>query len=90
MIDKKRWVLTHDSHELKKGEIYEDESLPAWLAGKAVPAVDSVGPSEDLEKAHEALIQENESLRAQIAEVTSEKDTLAKENADLKAKLKKA
>ena len=23
-----KWLLTHDSHELKKGEVYTGESLP--------------------------------------------------------------
>lgn len=35
--EKLKWILTHDSHELKKGEIYEGKSLPAWLVGKANP-----------------------------------------------------
>lgn len=35
--EKQKWILTHDSHELKKGDIYEGVSLPAWLAGKANP-----------------------------------------------------
>ena len=29
-----KWLLTHDSHEMKKGDIYEGESLPSWLVGK--------------------------------------------------------
>lgn len=38
MSDKKqKWILTHDSHKLKKGEIYEGDALPAWLQGKAKP-----------------------------------------------------
>ena len=32
-----KWLLTHDSHELKKGEVYKGETLPLWLAGKAIP-----------------------------------------------------
>lgn len=32
-----KFLLTHDSHELKKGEIYEGDSLPLWLVGKATP-----------------------------------------------------
>lgn len=39
---KQKWILTHDSHALKKGEIYEGDTLPAWLQGKATPlAADS-------------------------------------------------
>lgn len=38
MSDKKqKWLLTHDSHKLKKGEVYEGDVLPAWLQGKAKP-----------------------------------------------------
>lgn len=29
-----KWILTHDSHEMRKGDTYEGESLPSWLAGK--------------------------------------------------------
>ncbi|MBO6227485.1 MAG: hypothetical protein J6N68_07460 [Shewanella sp.] len=32
-----KFLLTHDSHELNKGEIYEGDSLPLWLVGKATP-----------------------------------------------------
>lgn len=35
--EKLKWILTHDSHELKKGDIYEGKKLPAWLVGKANP-----------------------------------------------------
>lgn len=31
-----KWLLTHDSHKLKKGDVYEGETLPLWLVGKAV------------------------------------------------------
>lgn len=37
-----KWLLTHDSHELKKGEVYKGESLPLWLVGKAIPVSDQV------------------------------------------------
>jgi hypothetical protein len=37
-----KWLLTHDSHELKKGEVYKGETLPLWLAGKAIPVSDQV------------------------------------------------
>lgn len=29
-----KWVLTHDSHEMNVGDIYQGESLPSWLVGK--------------------------------------------------------
>ncbi|HCT6230170.1 TPA: hypothetical protein OT291_002650, partial [Escherichia coli] len=37
-----KWLLTHDSHELKKGEVYKGETLPLWLAGKAIPVSEQV------------------------------------------------
>lgn len=38
MTDKKqKWLLTHDSHELKKGDMFEGVTLPAWLNGKVTP-----------------------------------------------------
>ena len=37
-----QWLLTHDSHELKKGEVYKGETLPLWLVGKAIPVGDQV------------------------------------------------
>lgn len=40
MSDKKqKWILTHDSHELKKGDVYEGTTLPAWLNGKALSLI---------------------------------------------------
>lgn len=30
-----KWILTHDSHHLKRGDVYEGDNLPAWLVGKA-------------------------------------------------------
>lgn len=51
-----KWLLTHDSHELKKGEVYKGETLPLWLAGKAIPVeeldsqlwtVNSIKPNTD-------------------------------------------
>lgn len=45
-----KFLLTHDSHELKKGEIYEGDALPLWLVGKATPltekAFEVATPSE--------------------------------------------
>lgn len=37
-----KFLLTHDSHELKKGEIYEGDALPLWLVGKAVPLTEKM------------------------------------------------
>jgi len=30
-----KYLVTHDSHELKKGDTYEGDRLPLWLVGKA-------------------------------------------------------
>ncbi|EEJ5117659.1 TPA: hypothetical protein N2G45_002887 [Salmonella enterica] len=77
MTDKKRWVLTHDSHELKKGQIYEGETLPAWLAGKAVLSTASAVPAEGVTQAqfdevkalNDALTAEVAALKAQLTEM---------------------
>ena len=48
-----QWLLTHDSHELKKGEVYKGETLPLWLVGKAIPVGDQVlevATPDDLQK----------------------------------------
>lgn len=37
-----KWLLTHDSHKLKKGDIYEGEGLPLWLVGKALEVEEKV------------------------------------------------
>lgn len=40
MTEKRTWVVTHDSHQLKKGDTFTGEALPLWLVGKVqeVPA----------------------------------------------------
>lgn len=35
MSDKKKWLVTHPGNGMKKNEIYEGDTLPAWLVGKA-------------------------------------------------------
>jgi len=69
--NKRKWILTHDSHTLKKGEIYEGDVLPAWLQGKATPlAADSFEVATpggaDLEKLKADLAAETQ--RADAAE----------------------
>ena len=94
MTDKKRWMLTHDSHKLKKGEIYEGDELPAWLAGKAIPATaptvphDSVSQEvfDEMKATNDALTAEVATLKTQLADVQA---ALDKANADLQAKAKK-
>ncbi|EHK8991084.1 hypothetical protein KCT17_003652 [Escherichia coli] len=34
MAEKSTWLVTHDSHELKKGDTFTGETLPLWLVGK--------------------------------------------------------
>ncbi|NPE52406.1 hypothetical protein E0I03_15370 [Dickeya dadantii] len=80
--EKQKWLLTHDSHELKKGEVYEGDSLPPWLAGKAIPVSDQV-----LEVATPADVQK---LQADLDEASSKVETLNAGNAKLQADLDEA
>ncbi|HII3771054.1 hypothetical protein ACFGWO_07540 [Pasteurella multocida] len=36
-----KWLLKYDSHELKKGDVYEGDTLPLWLVGKVVEIEDA-------------------------------------------------
>ena len=65
-----KWLLTHDSHKLKKGEVYAGESLPLWLVGKAIPVSDQV-----LEVATPADVQK---LQADLDEAQKQIDELKK------------
>lgn len=65
-----KWLLTHDSHELKKGEVYKGETLPLWLAGKAIPVSDQV-----LEVATPADVQKQQ---ADLDEAQKQIDELKK------------
>ena len=65
-----KWLLTHDSHELKKGEVYKGETLPLWLVGKAIPVSDQV-----LEVATTADVQK---LQAELGEAQKQIDELKK------------
>ena len=65
-----KWLLTHDSHELKKGEVYKGETLPLWLAGKSIPVSDQV-----LEVATPADVQK---LQADLDEAQKQIDELKK------------
>ncbi|EMG5651478.1 hypothetical protein V5C92_001461 [Citrobacter freundii] len=77
-----KWMLTHDSHELKKGEIYKGETLPLWLAGKAIPVSDQV-----LEVATTADVQK---LQADLDEANGKVESLTADNAKLQAELGEA
>lgn len=65
-----QWLLTHDSHELKKGEVYKGETLPLWLVGKAIPVGDQV-----LEVATPTDLQK---LQADLDEAQKQIDELKK------------
>ncbi|MEZ2432587.1 hypothetical protein [Raoultella planticola] len=86
-----QWLLTHDSHELKKGDVYKGETLPLWLAGKAIPVGDTVlevaTPAElkklqaDLDEAKgkvESLTADNTKLQADLDEAQKQIDELKK------------
>nr|WP_287860704.1 hypothetical protein [Klebsiella sp.] len=77
-----QWLLTHDSHELKKGDVYKGETLPLWLAGKAIPVGDQV-----LEVATPADLQK---LQADLDEANGKVASLAEANAKLQADLDEA
>jgi predicted RNase H-like nuclease (RuvC/YqgF family) len=79
---KQKWLLTHDSHELKKGDIYEGVSLPLWLNGKAQPLAErtfEVATPDDLGK-----------LQADLTEANDKVAGLAEENQKLQADLTEA
>ena len=60
-----QWLLTHDSHELKKGEVYKGETLPLWLVGKAIPVGDQVlevATPADLQKLQADLDEDQKQL----------------------------
>lgn len=73
--NKQKWILTHDSHTLKKGEVYEGETLPAWLLGKVNPlSVDAFEVATpggaDLEKLKADLDAETQRADAAVAAQT--------------------
>lgn len=83
MADKEqKWLLTHDSHKLKKGEVYKGETLPLWLAGKAIPVSDQV-----LEVATPADFQK---LQADLDEANGKVESLTADNTKLQADLDEA
>lgn len=77
-----QWLLTHDSHELKKGEVYKGETLPLWLVGKAIPVGDQV-----LEVATPADLKK---LQADLDEANGKVTSLAEANTKLQAALDEA
>lgn len=84
----KKWILTHDSHELKKGAVYEGSELPAWLAGKASPV------SADAFEVATPGAADVKKLKADINALTKRADAaeaaLVESNAKLEAETKRA
>lgn len=84
----KQWLLTHDSHKLKKGQVYEGETLPAWLVGKVIPYAAPVRSAQDLE-GEKALRDEIESLtetgREAQTRLKAAEAELVKKDEELKA-----
>lgn len=89
-----KWLLTHDSHELKKGEVYKGETLPLWLAGKAIPVseqVMEVATPNDVQKLQADLDEANgkvESLTADNTKLQADLDEAQKQIDELKKKAK--
>lgn len=94
MSDKKKWLVTHDSHALKKGEIYEGKDLPLWLHGKATPVSDAafeVATPGDLAKLQADLDEANgkaTSLGEANTKLQADLDEAQKQIADLQKKAK--
>ncbi|NPE57729.1 hypothetical protein HLB27_03320 [Dickeya dadantii] len=82
--EKQKWLLTHDSHELKKGEVYEGDSLPPWLAGKAIPVSDQV--LEVATPDYEAVAK----LQTELDEANGKVTTLTDANTKLQTELDEA
>jgi hypothetical protein len=64
-----KWLLTHDSHELKKGEVYKGETLPCgwWESDPVSDQVLEVATPADVQKLQADLDEANgkvESLTA--------------------------
>lgn len=91
---KQKWMLTHDSHELKKGQIYEGEELPLWLVGKATLVGDQVlevATPGDLAKLQADLDEANgkvTSLGEANTKLQADLDEAQKQIADLQKKAK--
>lgn len=86
MTDKKqKWLLTHDSHELKKGEVFEGVTLPAWLNGKVTPL--SADSFEVATPGGAELEKLKAELAAQIQRADDAEASLTKANADHAAEL---
>lgn len=89
-----KWIVTHNSHKLEKGDFYEGDTLPLWLVGKATPIADQsfevATPNAEFEK----LSAELEAVKVDVKKLTDgnaaliiERDELAGKNSELSAEL---
>ncbi|HEJ7996874.1 TPA: hypothetical protein SMI16_002303 [Serratia liquefaciens] len=92
-----KWIVTHDSHKLEKGEFYEGETLPLWLVGKATPVAaqsfEVATPNAELAKLSaelEAANGELKKLTDSNAALIIERDQLVGKNTELSAELEAA
>jgi hypothetical protein len=86
-MSKQKYILTHDSHTFKKGDVFEGETLPAWLVGKAVLASENLPGSEALFDLQTALDAEVAAKDAALVEVAELKATIEKMLAEHKTAL---
>ncbi|HHQ6537924.1 TPA: hypothetical protein ACSTJY_003303 [Serratia fonticola] len=84
---KQKYILTHDSHQLKKGDVYEGDTLPAWLVGKAVLASASFPESEGMSNLQAALEAETAAKDAALKEIATLKLAAESMQAEHKAAL---
>lgn len=92
-----KWIVTHDSHKLAKGEFFECDKLPLWLVGKATPIAEQsfevATPNAVLEKLStelEAANSEVKRLTDSNAALIAERDELAGKNTGLSTELEAA
>lgn len=78
----------------EKGEVYKGETLPLWLAGKAIPVSDQVlevATPDDVQKLQADLDEANgkvESLTADNTKLQADLDEAQKQIDELKKKAK--
>ncbi|CAI0727973.1 hypothetical protein [Serratia entomophila] len=92
-----KWIVTHDSHKLAKGEFFEGEKLPLWLVGKATPIADQsfevATPNAELAKLSaelETALGDVKKLTDDNAALIVERDGLSKRSSELSAELETA
>ncbi len=92
-----KWIVTHDSHKLAKGDFFEGDKLPLWLVGKATPIADQSFEVATPNAVFEKLSAELEAANGDVkkltdinAALTTERDELADKNTELSAELETA